>query len=433
MPHNLFQDMVKVKRERRGADRVFDSAQTESQDLSEVIKKETRQFKASNHRGEHRYKLWFVAIISIIFFLFSLSYLFSLATITVTPKSQAISLNATFTASKAADASALPFDLVVISGEESKIISSTLEEEVSKAATGTVTIFNNFSSATQRLDIDTRLEGSNGKIYKTQKQITVPGMRGTTPGSVEVGIYAALAGEAHNSDPLDFTIVGFKGTSKYAKFYARSNGAITGGLQGTFPVIADAERANVENELKNILQVKLYQKATDQIPNGFLLFKDAVFLNINDSDIEKTSTEDNAFSIKIKGTLYGLLFNEQKLSEKIAEKNIQDYDDSAVYIPNIRDLTFSLSKQVDFVGEDYASFRDIKNLDFNLKGEGKIVWQVDADQLKSDLLGKPKSDFNQILFQYPNIEMAEVALRPFWKRSFPDKTKDIKVIIEELQ
>ena len=177
------------------------------------------------------------------------------------------------------------------------------------------------------------------------------------------------------------------------------------------------------NELKANLQTKLLQKATDQIPDGFILFKNGFFFDAEDINIDFTSFKDNILPVKLKGTLYGLLFNENKLTKKIGENNIDKYDGSEIYIPNVRDLSFSLTDK------DNTLFKDMKNINFNLSGAIKIVWKLDVEKLINDLLGKSKKDFNQILLQYPYIDSAESELSPFWKMSFPDNTKDIKVIV----
>src|SRR3989338_2772324 len=411
MSKNLFQDMVKVKHARREIE-VHSIEVKESREAPRKIKDRPRSM------------LWFVAIISLVFFLFALSYLFSKATVTVNPKVQELVLDENLSASRDGSTEALSFDLVVISGEENKIVRATEEKDVSLKAEGVVVIYNAFSSASQLLSIDTRLEGSNGKIYKTKKQINVPGMaKDGIPGSVEVGIYASQADEGYNSGPLDFKIFGFKGTPKYSKFYARSKGAITGGLKGKLLIISDSQKASVINEMKTNLQIQLFKKATDQIPSGFILFKDAVFLDTDPNSIDFTSSKDNLLPIKLKGTLYGILFDEQKLSKKIALDSIENYDDSGVYLPNIRDLTFSLSSK------NNNSFADVKNIEFNLSGPAKIVWRFDGDKLAGELLGKSKKDFNQILAQYSNVDSAESQLSPFWKMSFPNKIKNIKVIV----
>jgi hypothetical protein len=123
------------------------------------------------------------------------------------------------------------------------------------------------------------------------------------------------------------------------------------------------------------------------------------------------------------GTLYGLLFDEVKLTEKITKNIIKDGEGSAVYLPNIKDLKFVLSNK------ENISLSDAQKINFNLSGTAKIVWKLDEDKLVADLLGKSKKDFNQILLQYPNIDSADLVISPFWKMSFPDKIKDIKVVV----
>ena len=405
MSKNLLQDMIKVKQ------------------IRQEIRVNQKEVKNQDKNGP-RYKLWFVAAVSVVFFLFALSYLFSKVVVTVNPKINEVILNENLSASKEANTDALSFDLVILPGEEIQTVQSSEEKDIFQKAQGVVVIYNAFSSASQMLSIDTRLEGSNGKIYKTQTKTTVPGInKDSKPGSIEVKIYGAEAGEEYNSVPLDFKIFGFKGSLKYSKFYARSKGAITGGFKGKSPVISDEKKASLANELKANLQTKLLQKATDQIPDGFILFKNGFFFDAEDINIDFTSFKDNILPVKLKGTLYGLLFNENKLTKKIAENNIEKYDGSEIYIPNVRDLSFSLTDK------DNTLFKDMKNINFNLSGAIKIVWKLDVEKLINDLLGKSKKDFNQILLQYPYIDSAESELSPFWKMSFPDNTKDIKVIV----
>ena len=382
------------------------------------------EIRTNYTKGRSRRMLWFVAFVSVAFCLFALSFLFSKAEVKINPKTKDIVLNENLSANKDSDTNGLSFDLMVISGEESKNIQASGEKDVSEKATGTVVIYNTFGSSSQALNIDTRLEGSNGKIYKTQTKTVVPGMnKNGTPGSIEVKIYGAEAGQEYNSAPLDFKIFGFKGTPRYSKFYGRSKGAIAGGFIGKAPAIPDTEKTTAALDLKTTLQANLFKKATDQIPSGFVLFKNAIFINTDDSNISSTYNKDNSMTLALSGTLYGFLFNEQKLTKKIAEDNIEKYDGSDVYMPNIRNLIFTLANK------DNVSLGDVKNVNFNLSGTDKIVWKIDINKFTTDLSGKSKNDFNQILSQYPNINSATLTLNPVWEMSIPDQVKDIKVIV----
>lgn len=413
MPKYLLEDMVKVKQIKR------ENPKIKNLQVNKVV-------EIGHNKNRPQYMLWFVAFISVAFCFFAFSFLFSKAEVIVNPKIKDVVLNEDLSAIKNSNANGLSFDLVIIPGEESKTIQATTEKDVKESATGTVVIYNTLSSS-QALNIDTRLEASNGKIYKTQAKTVVPRMSKNIPGSIEVNIYGNAPGADYNSTPLDFKILGFKGTSKYSKVYARSKGDITGGFVGKAPDISDTDKTSALADLKSALQVKLLQKATDQIPGGFILFKDAIFLNTdninNQPDISSVNNKDNSMTLTQRGTLYGLLFNEQELTKKIAEDNIEKYDGSEVYIQNIKDLTFSLSNK------DNVSFGDVTNIDFNLSGTTKIVYKLDVNKFTADLLGKSKNDFNQILSQYVNIDSATLTLSPVWKMSIPDKSKDIKIIV----
>ena len=368
------------------------------------------------------YLLWFVASGSIIFLFFSLSYFFSSAQITISPRTEEAAINQSLTASKSSSSSPMPFDLIVIEGVEEKKVEAGERKAVKYPARGLAIIYNDFSESPQLLSVDTRLEGSNGKIYKTEKRVLVPGRKDGKPGALEVGIYAASPGPAYNSAPLDFKIFGFKGTPRYEKIYARSKGNLTGGAEGNLYVIPQSQKAQVLADLQNSLKEKLLSKATEQIPKGFVLFKNAAFLSANDSEVSASGAE-NPIPLRLKGTLYGFLLDEKKLTKKIAADAVARYDQSEVFIPNLQDLSFSLLSGGD------APWSDMKTIDFTLRGTVKIVWKFDADKFRLELRGRKKKDFNLVLAKYPNVTSASLMLKPFWRLSLPSKPERIKVLV----
>lgn len=438
MSKQLIQDMVRVPKKEQVSKKIWypdnkkpveppkeENNFKDDRNKEEYTYQDDNSGRVGDTSGSSRYRLWFVAGISILFLLFSFSFLFSGATIKVTPRSEELFLNENFSAVKDGTEEDLPFELVVMSGEEAKNIQGGDEIDVKDVAEGSVVIYNAFSATTQRLDIDTRLEGSNGKIYKTKKAITVPGMKDKTPGSVEVEIYGSESGEEYNSTPLDFKIFGFKGTQKYAKFYARSKGEIAGGFVGKKRQIGEADKTKALTELKTSLEAKLLRKATDQIPSGFVLFNNAAFLTVDEENFN-SSGESNIVPISIKGTLFGVLFNEKALTKKIIERSFPGEEKNEVVIQNIRDLVFSISNQT---AAPYQRniLENITTVNFNLSGTSKAVWQVDKEKLIDGVLGKRKSDFNQLMSEFPNILAVNLSLRPFWKRSLPEEREDIKL------
>jgi hypothetical protein len=433
MPKNLLQDMIRPKslpkevRDPRGEAR-------EEQGIKEIKERpvlnnpppDSRVIFQKTPAGgrKNRHALWFVAIIAMVFLIFAVSFLFSFAEVTVNPKEKDSNLNSSFNAVKDSTGDELSFDLVILPGVESKTMPVNGTKDSAIKATGQAVIYNAYSTAPQNLLIDTRLEGSNGKIYKTVKAIIVPGMKGTAPGQVEIGIYANEAGPEYNSTPLDFKVFGFKGTPKYDKFYGRSKGDISGGFKGKEPQITDADKARALADLKSNLQAKLVKNASERIPAGFILFKDAVVTNIDQTPVF-SEPKDGSTTISLKGTLYGFILNEKSLTKTLAKDLITNYDDSDVYISNLKSLVFSMPPG----GLDLSNITALKNINFTLIGNPKIIWTVDKEKLTANLVGIRKADFNSILAGYPNIASAELKVRPAWKSSFPDKSKNIKIIV----
>lgn len=370
-----------------------------------------------------RYFIWFIALISVIILFFALSLLFSGARVTVTPRSGEFDLDQTFTARKGASEGELSFDVMAVSGEESTMVASSDTKDIERKAKGTVIIYNAYSSKAQRLLIETRLETPDGKIYKTDKALVVPGAKvedgETVPGSVEVTVTASEPGEEYNIGLTDFTIVGFKGTPKYDKFYARSKTEMTGGLIGKMYTISQEEGEKQKGMLREKLKQSLSSKIFAELPSGFVTYPDTIYQVDESTDFFES--EQEAILIEEKGTLYSFIFQKDKLARAIAYSVVSQYEGEPVEVTNIDDLTFMLLEKEDIDPEA------VDEISFTLSGNPRIVWKIDKEKLKSDLVEVHKKSFQTVLSAYENIEKAEVVIKPFWKRTFPERTKDIKI------
>lgn len=395
------------------------------QDIAKVKKVISPKVEYAPEIEKKNKSLWLVAVFSIIFLFFAISFLLASAKITIYPKIKKILVNQEFSAIKNShNDSDLSFDLVVLSGDESKSIYAEEERDYLEKAKGVVILYNNFSKNSQKFSINTKIEGTNGLIYKTDEAVVVPGQNiDGTPGSVEVPISAFNPGAEYNSDPIDFKIIGFKGTNKYEKFFGRSKDKIQGGLKGKSRQPSQESKQKAIAELSDSLKIKLYEKAINQIPSGYLLFKDAILLKVDDTSFEQ-ATENGQVKVSIKGTMYGYILNENKLTDSIVKAAIADFVDSDVYIPDIKNLTFSLNNK------DVIPSSDISNLSFNISGSVNVFWKFDSSSLSKELMGKNKKDFNQILSKYPNISTADMSISPMWKSSFPSKSKDIEILVK---
>jgi len=125
-----------------------------------------------------------------------------------------------------------------------------LEESGTKAS-GIITVFNEYSSSPQLLVASTRFLSSDGKIFRTIKDISVPGSEiindEIIPDSINITVMADYPGIEYNISPSDFTIPGFKGSPKYVGLYGKSNTAMNGGSNDT------TEDIELKNEYQNNL------------------------------------------------------------------------------------------------------------------------------------------------------------------------------------
>ena len=102
MPKNIIQDMVKAKN--AGKEIIKPKPMSDLElELEPKLK--------FNDNGS-RYGLWFIALISVIFLLFAVSFLFSGAKITINPKIKDLVLNENLSAIKDSKDDNLSFDLI---------------------------------------------------------------------------------------------------------------------------------------------------------------------------------------------------------------------------------------------------------------------------------------------------------------------------------
>ncbi|GMQ94965.1 MAG: hypothetical protein BMS9Abin13_075 [Patescibacteria group bacterium] len=386
--------------------------------------------KGELHGSFPKIVLWIIAAGAFVFFLFVLLSMFSGTVIEVVPMQTRVSLGGNFTANKNAAEGELQFKLIMLESEATLDIPATEEKEVERKAKGTIVIYNAYSSKSQTLIKNTRFENPDGKIYRINKSIRIPGTTvsggNIVPGNIEVTVYADFPGEEYNIGLTDFTIPGFKGDPRFKKFYARSKTPMIGGFSGIVKTVSLEDTAEASRTLQNSLKEVLLEQARSQVPENFILYDKAVFFRWDETKGTKVETTEDSVEIVEKGTLYGIILEKDELSAHIAKNTVASYDGGAVSIKEVGELEFNVSNKNGFDPEENSEF------DFTLSGPVNIVWKIDKTALVRDLVGIQKRDFLNVIEKYTNIKRAEATIRPFWKRTFPENAERITIrIIEE--
>ena len=369
---------------------------------------------------------------------FLFSALFAGATVSVYPRQDTVVVNATVLSEKDGGNSEVPFFMYDVSATAQQVVEASEKQEVEERATGTITIYNAFSDAPQRLIKNTRFENTDGRIYRIRQSVEVPGMQNDTPGKIDAVVFAEEPGEAYNiSGTATFSVPGFAGMPQEGKVYAESAGAIAGGFIGEKRVVEESDRMRTLSELESTLRADLRAKLAqdDTLPEGGVYFDGGMFYQFSPLPDEDRSGEE--ITLSLSGTLHAVVFDKEALAAEIARGAVSGYDGSPIVIEDTEGITIELQPAATSAMEEEdvntdGPVWDAKAYMVQVRGKAPFVWLYDAEQLARDIAGKDKHTLaaggnNTVLDAYPGIDRIEVQLRPFWKNTLPQDQKDIRI------
>lgn len=444
MPKNILEDIkpltrhsevVPVRAPRTRKKVVKEDVFQSEEEMEPVVDEEEEEMyvpPSYNGRSRRRFSPsagWIFAVILALGVVVGGSLVFSKATIDITRKSEIGVLDDMRIAAVKGDDAAegeLPFEIMSVDAEVSKTLPSTSKENAKVAATGRVVIFNDYNTSPQNLVANTRLQTKDGKIYRIQKAVTVPGKKGTTPGSVEVDVKADVAGPESNVEFADLYVTGFKGTPKYERFYARTKGPLSGGREGEKYVVSGEAVLKAKTELSAEIRAKLIRDAKSQVPDGYVLFEGALTLSETASSESVFYADTPDVPVTTKGTLTAVLLHEDTLSSLIAKKTLSQYDGAPVVISNMEMLKVELDRV-------YSDLKNTQEVQLVMSGSADIDWVVDTDAIQAALQGISKKTFNAKMETFTSVHNAKLHLRPFWMPTIPKDVDRVEVNVNETE
>lgn len=354
-----------------------------------------------------------------------ISILFAGASVTVFERTEAVTPPQTLTASLNPPTGSLGHAIMSGTRSATTTVPATGIKEVSRAASGVITVYNAFSVDVQRLIARTRFESPDGRVYRIQESIDVPGATksddGTlTPGIMTVTAYADGAGASYNSsDKAHYTLPALKGDPRYDKIYAEGE-AVTGGFEGQEPSIAEADLTRAQTALQQGLAQAAQSALAAQVPAGYLVVPGS--LDVVYSDIAQTAGDSNTATISQTATMQAAIVKIDDLANAVAKQTVAGYNGEAV--------TFADPAQLVVEAQNIEASET--ELTLNLTGNLTLKWRYDPNALKSALVGKNKDEFETIIKSFaPAIDGAEAKIRPFWDGNFPEDPEAIEIITGE--
>jgi len=323
----------------------------------------------------------------------------------------------------------IPGNLFIFSENDEKEFKSTGQGKDEQMAKGIITIINNFSSAPQILVANTRFETPDGKIFRLDSRIVIPGATMKNgklePSSIDVNVTAATSGPEYNiiacNDNCKFTIPGFKGTPKFDGFYGISNKSMTGGSLGSVPMVTAEDFKKAEDAILKNIDNKINEDLKNKIPNNLKIIdgaKSGIKITKVSSDVSIGDFRQS-FTVTAAGEIRVIALREQDLIG---------------FIRNQFDV--KKPEQYDYCGDPTIEYKDIKP-DFE-KGTLKLIisvkqticYHLSQDEIKKDVAGKNQKELEIILKSMDGIEEIKVNLFPFWIKKVPTNFNKIKILID---
>lgn len=291
---------------------------------------------------------------------------------------------------------------------------------VERKARGTIIVYNAFSSEPQELVKTTRFVTPEGKIYRTDNNITVPGAQiidsEIVPSSTEVRVTADEAGEGFNISPVPrFRIPGFQGSPKYDGFYGESTESMIGGFVGERKVPTDEDISSARAEILSTIEAAAKTQLFLNLPSDTKVLDGTYDFSITDENIDDFTGETEMFSITAFGEASVVVFREDELIE-IFENHVEE------------------GAGVDLTVKDYAieygepRIDDSGQVSVAIKVESVWTRPFDTEEFISEAAGKSESELKTLIFSIPGVSSGEVRFWPFWVNKVPDK--DTRIIVD---
>jgi hypothetical protein len=293
---------------------------------------------------------------------------------------------------------------------------------VSLKAIGRIVIYNAYSSQAQSLVATTRFETPDGKIFRLDKGVTVPGAEvkdgKIIPSSLEADVTADKPGDAYNIGPIaKLTIPGFKGSPKFAGFYGELKEKLVGGATGERAVPTDADIASAKDKVTEILRSSLQDNVLSSRPEGFKLVDGASDLTVTRLTVNKATDEKGQFSVFGEAQYRAVVFREEELKGALLKLASKERADLV-----FRDFTITYKNpKPDFAKGELA---------IAISASGVLAPGFNPGEFKAQIAGKDLASARTLILGLSDLSEAKISLWPIWLGSVPTDQGRIEIKLD---
>jgi hypothetical protein len=304
-----------------------------------------------------------------------------------------------------------------------KAFAATSRAQVAQKATGQLTIYNAYSSEKQQLVATTRFVTPDGKVFRLDEGVTVPGAQvkdgKIIPSSIEVSVTADKPGAEYNVGPIPkLTVPGFKGSPKYNGFYGEFKDKTSGGFVGERATPSEKDIADAKDNVVEFLKTSLQANVVNNRPVDLKIVNGASEVKVTRLTVNKNTNDKGEFHVFGEAQFRAMAFREEDVRQIAlgeATKNHPGMDFKSVKF-DYRDVKVNFDK-----GE----------ISFTVEVQGALWPALEVDKLKTEILGIGIKEAQAIIRSLPQLEKGtKITLWPIWLGKVPRDPDRVRVVVE---
>jgi hypothetical protein len=355
------------------------------------------------------------------------SVFFDHADIAINFKQMPWSYQENFTASKSAvgidpTTNTIPAQIFTATKNVTLSFPGSSVQQVAQKAQGSITIYNDYSAASQELVATTRFLTPDGKIFRLTQNVTVPGETNSggtlTPSSITAPIVADQAGPDYNVGPVaKLTIPGFaKDPGREAGFYGAITASTTGGFIGQRATPTAADIASAKASTTAMLTQSVSSSFSGTYPNNFEIAPGATQIQVTTLTVNTSTDENGDFTVFGVATLQAIGFDQTGLQNYLLTL-AQTQEASSTF------KTISLSYS------DVTPNFTTGQVQFALSVQAELEPAFIAAEFATSIEGQSIASARSTIAALPNLADGEISMWPSWLWSIPSDPSKIHVTV----
>lgn len=358
-------------------------------------------------------------------------FLMTNAKVTLYAAGTRVGIDTTFTADTSATSSdpaksILAAQTVTVTKDLSGPFTPSGKKDVGTKAGGTMTVKNEYDTNPHPLQAGTRFAAPDGKIFRSNSDVTVPGATptliggklGLSPGTVTVEVTADQSGDSYNEAPARYTIPGLS-PAQQAQIYGQGE-QMSGGTTKTVSIVT---KADVETEKGNLLDKDKDNAARDlagKLPTGYMAIESSQTTSAEASPSPAIDAEGTTGTLALKVTYTVLAVKKSDFEQVLhAQEQKQVGDNNQIYDDGLA------AAQITSSGKDSAG-----RPSFHLTTDAYSGSKIDKDALAKKIAGNRFGDAKSAATGLPGVNRAEIVIWPGWVSKLPSRPDKISITIQ---